>query len=70
MNTVIESVIDGYAVAPAHRWWRFTYNGKPRIALVPDRADHNGNLLCLTDEGLKSFKASKMFGIEDVTVVN
>jgi len=58
-----------YVLAPAHRWWRFTYSGKPRLALVPDRADLHSNLLCLTQDGMKSFKTSKMVGIEDVTAI-
>ncbi len=58
------------AMAAPTAWWKFTYNGKPRVALVigHDRRG-TGNLVCVTNEGIRSFKPGKMMGIEDFTTV-
>lgn len=49
-------------------WWRFFYSGKPRLGLVVGNNVH-GNLVALTADGIRSFKPSQMFDIEDVTTL-
>lgn len=48
-------------------WWTFSYNGKPRIALILHGDPIRGVFQALTSDGIRSFKPSKMFGIRDVT---
>ncbi len=60
-----------YAIAPDNRYLSFIYNDKPRVglALGPDTRPGTNNLACATLDGIRTFKQSKMFDIQDVTTV-
>ena len=72
MHTIIEPEIVSQEtiMAPAMPWWKFTYNGKPRVALImgPDSRG-SGCLNAITGDGIRSFRPSKMLGIDDFSTI-
>lgn len=52
-------------------WYRFDYNGKPRMGLVigPDTRPGTNNAVILTEEGVRMYKYSKMENIINETTV-
>lgn len=63
-----ETELNQYIViGPSGRWWRFEYDGKPRVGLV--LGARGDCLYAITPDGPRSFKPGKMMGIVDETAV-
>ncbi len=52
---------------PAPAWWEFVYNDKPRLAFIFKHSPERGGFQTMTLAGFRTFKPSKMKGIQDVT---
>ncbi len=52
---------------PAPAWWDFVYNDKPRLAFIFKYSPERGGFQTMTPDGFRTFKPSRMKGIQDVT---
>jgi len=52
-------------------WLTFTYDDKPRTALFieMDTRPNTDNLFCLTQDGMRTFKRTKMHNVKDETAI-